>query len=147
MTMLNERVPAKPPFPDKGDVVLRRRKTPDGAAFYGRCLRLIADMDETENLFRQSTMAPAGTLRVDVPARIGRLIVAPALPEFLERYPQINIELGITDRIVNLVEDRVDCALRVGLLPDSDLVARPMFELPLINVASPAYACCLQASA
>lgn len=113
--------------------------TPDGAVFYERSLRLIADMDETENLFRDSATAPGGTLRVDVPARIGRLIVAPALPGFLERYPQIDIELGMTDRAVNLIEERVDCALRVGPLSDSQLIARPMFELPLINVASPAY--------
>lgn len=118
-----------------------RKVTPtqDGAALYERCLRLIADVEETENLFRHSIVGPSGTLRVDMPGRIGRLIVAPALPEFLERYPQISVELGVTDRAVNLIEERVDCVLRVGTLCDSGLVARAIGDLPLINVASPAY--------
>ncbi|VCS91957.1 LysR family transcriptional regulator [Burkholderia pseudomallei] len=118
-----------------------RKVTPtqDGAALYERCLRLIADVEETENLFRHSIVGPSGTLRADMPGRIGRLIVAPALPEFLERYPQISVELGITDRAVNLIEERVDCVLRVGTLSDSGLVARAIGDLPLINVASPAY--------
>ncbi len=118
-----------------------RKVTPtqDGAALYERCLRLIADVEETENLFRHSIVGPSGTLRVDMPGRIGRLIVAPALPEFLERYPQISVELGVTDRAVNLIEERVDCVLRVGTLSESGLVARAIGDLPLINVASPAY--------
>nr|WP_246225332.1 LysR family transcriptional regulator [Pseudochelatococcus lubricantis] len=113
--------------------------TLDGAAFYERCLRLIADVEETESLFRQTAARPSGKLRIDVPGRIGRLIIAPALPGFLDRYPDIDIELGVTDRAVDLIEDRIDCALRVGALEDSGLIARPLGELPLINVASPAY--------
>ncbi|RSE81555.1 LysR family transcriptional regulator [Achromobacter denitrificans] len=113
--------------------------TQEGAAFYERCLRLIADMEEAENLFRHAAGGPSGTLRVDVPGRVGRLIVAPALPDFLEAYPQIDIALGVTDRTVNLIEEGVDCVLRVGALPDSGLVARPIGMLPLINVASPSY--------
>ena len=96
-------------------------------------------MEEAENLFRQASVGPRGVLRVDVPGRVGRLIVAPALPAFLDAYPQIDITLGVTDRAVNLIEEGVDCALRVGELPDSGLVARTMGKLPLINVASPAY--------
>ncbi len=113
--------------------------TQDGAAFYERCLRLIADMDEAENLFRRSASDPTGRLRVDLPSRIGRLIVAPALPEFLTRYPGIDIDLGMTDRAVHLIEESVDCALRVGPLSDSGLIARPFGTLRLINVASPDY--------
>ncbi|MDX3925836.1 MAG: LysR family transcriptional regulator [Shinella sp.] len=113
--------------------------TQDGTAFYERCLRVIADVEDTENLFRQTAAQPSGRLRIDVPGRIGRLIIAPALPEFLDLYPQIDIDLGVTDRAVNLVEDSVDCVLRVGPLSDSGLIARPIGELVLINVASPAY--------
>ncbi|SDA92176.1 LysR family transcriptional regulator [Sinorhizobium sp. NFACC03] len=113
--------------------------TQDGAAFYERCLRLISDMDEAENLFRRSASGPTGRLRVDLPSRIGRLIVAPALPEFLARYPGIDIDLGMTDRAVHLIEESVDCALRVGPLEDSSLIARPFGTLRLINVASPDY--------
>ena len=113
--------------------------TQDGAAFHERCLRVIADVEETEGLFRQSREKPSGKLRIDVPGRIGRLVVAPALPAVLDAYPDIAIDLGVTDRAVNLVEDGVDCVLRVGPLGDSTLVARPIGRLPLINVASPAY--------
>lgn len=113
--------------------------TQDGIAFYERCLRVIADVEDTENLFRQTTARPSGKLRIDVPGRIGRLVIAPALPEFFDRYPEISIDLGVTDRAVNLVEDSVDCVLRVGPLSDSGLIARPIGKLPLINVASPAY--------
>ncbi|MGI6246197.1 MAG: LysR family transcriptional regulator [Pseudochelatococcus sp.] len=112
--------------------------TLDGAAFYERCLRLIAEVEETESLFRRAT-TPSGKLRIDVPGRIGRLILAPALPTFLDLYPEIDIELGVTDRTVDLIEDRIDCALRVGVLEISGLIARPLGELPLINVASPGY--------
>ncbi|PSJ52191.1 LysR family transcriptional regulator [Kumtagia ephedrae] len=113
--------------------------TQDGTAFYDRCLRVIADVEDTENLFRQTAAQPSGKIRIDVPGRIGRLIIAPALPEFLDLYPQIDIDLGVTDRAVNLVEDSVDCVLRVGPLDDSGLIARPIGRLPLINVASRAY--------
>ncbi|WP_353181867.1 LysR family transcriptional regulator [Bosea sp. (in: a-proteobacteria)] len=113
--------------------------TQDGMAFYEHCARLVADVEETEALFRHSAASPAGRLRIDVPGRIGRLIVAPALPDFLARYPEIDIELSVTDKAANLIEDGIDCVLRVGALSDSGLIARSVGELPLINVASPGY--------
>lgn len=113
--------------------------TQDGIAFYERCQRVIADVEDTENLFRQSAAQPSGKLRINVPGRIGRLVIAPALPDFLDRYPEIDLDLGVTDRAVDLVEDGVDCVLRVGPLSDSGLIARPIGKLSLINVASPAY--------
>ncbi|MGK2909171.1 MAG: LysR family transcriptional regulator [Sphingobium sp.] len=113
--------------------------TQDGAAFYERCLRVIADVEEAEDLFRPEATGPGGLLRIDVPGRIGRLILAPALPEFLDLYPGIEISLGVTDRAVNLIEDSIDCVLRVGPLNDSGLIARTIGQLPLINVAAPAY--------
>ena len=118
-----------------------RRVTPtqDGLLFHARCQQLIADMEEAEQLFRQSPQALSGTLKVDLPGRIGRLVVAPALPAFLQAHPRIDVELGMTDRSIDLVEDGVDCALRVGPLQDSRLVARAMGQLPLINVASAGY--------
>lgn len=112
--------------------------TEDGAAFYGRCTQLIHEVEDAESLFRRDT-EPSGKLKVDVPGRIGRLIVAPALPEFLSRYPGIEVSLGVTDRVVDLIEDGLDCVLRVGPLDDSGLISRKIGELPLINVASPAY--------
>lgn len=113
--------------------------TLDGTAFYERCMRLIDDMEDVENLFRQKEDKPTGRLRIDVPGRIGRKIIAPALPDFLRMYPDIEIELGVTDRTVNLIEERIDCALRVGALHDSSVIARSLGVLTLVNVASPAY--------
>lgn len=113
--------------------------TQDGVAFYERVLRVIADVEETEGLFRQKGTKPSGKLRIDVPGRIGRLIIAPALPAFLDAYPDIDIDLGATDRAVDLVEERIDCVLRVGPRVDSGLIAAPVGELLLINVASPSY--------
>lgn len=113
--------------------------TPNGCIFHTHCLRLIADMDEAERLFQDEASHVTGLVRVDLPGRIGRLIVCPALPDFLERYPDVEVELGMSDRVVNLVENAIDCVLRVGPLEDSSLVARKLGELVLINVASPAY--------
>lgn len=113
--------------------------TQDGAAFYERCLQVLADVEEIEGLFRQSAARPSGRLRIDVPGRIGRLIIAPALPQFLESYPEMTIDLGVTDRAINLFDDNVDCALRVGPLGDTGLNARQIGKLPLLNVAGRSY--------
>ncbi|KND61918.1 LysR family transcriptional regulator [Candidatus Burkholderia verschuerenii] len=113
--------------------------THDGEALYERCLRLIADVEETENLFRQTSVGPSGVLRVNVPGRVGRLVIAPELPHFLAAYPKIDITLGLTDRAIDLIEERVDCVVRVGKLHDSGMIARPIGELHLVNVASPKY--------
>lgn len=112
--------------------------TQDGYAFYERCLRAVADV-EIENLFRDDAVVSTGRIRIDVPGRIGRLILAPALPEFLDRFSGIDVDFGSTDRTVNLIEENIDCVLRVGPLADSGLIARHVGELRLINVASPAY--------
>ncbi|MDH7788550.1 LysR family transcriptional regulator for bpeEF and oprC [Ochrobactrum sp. 19YEA23] len=113
--------------------------TQEGSAFYDRCVMLIADVEETEGLFRRNRAVPSGKLRIDVPGRIGRLIIAPALSSFLDAFPDVDIDLGVTDRAIDLIGDGVDCVLRVGPLSDSALIARLIGKLPLINVASPAY--------
>lgn len=113
--------------------------TADGAVFYDHCVRLMNDVEEVEGLFKQDHLSPQGVLRVNFPERIGRLIIAPVLSKFLERYPAIDIEMGMTDRAVNLVEEGVDCVLRVGPLHDSGLIGRKIGDLKLINVASPRY--------
>lgn len=113
--------------------------TQDGLAFYERCLRLLADSEELDGMFGSGGAGPSGKLHVELPGRIGRLIVVPALPDFLARYPGIDLQLGVTDRAVDLVSENVDLALRVGSLPDSGLIARSLGTLALINAASPAY--------
>jgi len=110
--------------------------TPNGAAFHDHCVKLAPDV---EALFRRDKIGPQGVLRVNLPRRIGRLIVAQALPGFLERYPAVHIELGMNDRAVNLIDDSIDCVLRVGPLQDSGLIGRRIGDLALINVTSPAY--------
>lgn len=113
--------------------------TQDGKAYYARCLRLLADLDEADSLFRSSSKAPRGRLRIDVPARLGRLIIAPALPDFFHRYPEIEVELGVSDRPVDLVQEGVDCVIRVGDLSDSRLVSLPLGVLPIASCASRDY--------
>ncbi|WP_295042261.1 LysR family transcriptional regulator [uncultured Paracoccus sp.] len=113
--------------------------TDEGAELYDRCLAFLAEGEEMEAMFRSAARRIEGRIRVDVPGRIGRLILAPALPEFLSLWPGIRVELGMTDRAVDLVGERVDIALRVGELPDSGLRARRITEITQINVASPAY--------
>ncbi|RJK99937.1 LysR family transcriptional regulator [Paracoccus siganidrum] len=113
--------------------------TNEGEEFYDRCLGFLAESEEMEAMFRSASRRLEGRIRVDVPGRIGRLILAPALPGFLSLWPGIRVELGMTDRTVDLVGERVDLALRVGPLPNSGLRARKLGEIAQINVASPAY--------
>jgi DNA-binding transcriptional LysR family regulator len=111
--------------------------TLEGEAFYGRCLRLIADMDDAEAAFRD--VPPRGPLRIEVHGTLGRHLLFPHLPEFLQRYPEIELEVSEGDRYVDLLREGVDAALRVGTLADSDLAARRLTMLREVTVASPGY--------
>lgn len=113
--------------------------TPDGEILLGRIRTLLADSDDIDSLFRAQQHQISGRLNVDVPSRIARRLVAPALPELLRRHPQLRIGLGCTDRAIDLVQEGVDCAVRVGRLHDSSLVVRAIGRLALVNCASPAY--------
>ena len=113
--------------------------TLDGAAYYQRCVSLLADLEETEAVFSNTRRSPRGTLRIDMPAGIGRFLVIPALPEFTARYPQINLEIGLNDRPVDLIREGVDCVLRGGLALDESLVARPLAMMDQVTCASPGY--------
>ncbi len=113
--------------------------TPDGASLLERAPSLVADVEELEQQFRPDTTQMRGRLRVDMPSRIARRLVAPALPQFLALHPEIEIDLGSSDRMIDLVQEGVDCALRVGTPQASSLVARPVGQLALVNCASPAY--------
>lgn len=112
--------------------------TVDGEAFLQRCVQLLDDLEDAENLFRKGG-STAGRLRVTMPTRIGHLIVAPALPSFFESHPDITIELTSTDSVRDLIEDDIDCAIRVGETSDDRLAARALGTLPIANCASPAY--------
>ncbi|MCK9798724.1 LysR family transcriptional regulator [Pseudomonas sp. MAFF 302030] len=113
--------------------------TLDGDAYYQRCVRLLADLEETEAAFSVARHNPRGTLRVDMPAGIGRLLVIPALPAFSARYPLIELEIGLNDRPVELIREGVDCVLRAGPPLDDSLVARPLALMQQVTCASPAY--------
>ncbi|MFW0756872.1 LysR family transcriptional regulator [Pseudomonas sp. H11T01] len=113
--------------------------TLDGAAYYQRCIRLLADLEETESVFSAARNNPRGTLRVDMPAGIGRLIVIPALPEFTALYPLIELEIGLNDRPVDLIREGVDCVVRGGLSLDDSLVARPLALMDQVTCASLEY--------
>jgi len=113
--------------------------TQDGVAFYERCERLLSDFDELESLFQESSQPLSGCLSVSVPSRMGRLIFAPALPGLLERYPCLEVALSSTDREVDLIQDGIDCVVRVGDVTGGSLVTRPLGVLEMVNCAAPAY--------
>lgn len=113
--------------------------TPDGVAYLERANLLLREISELETQVRGATVTPAGRLRVDVPAAFGRHVLMPALPEFLARYPEINIEVGSTDRPVDLVREGVDCVVRGGNVFDESLVAKKLGAMEVITCAAPYY--------
>lgn len=99
--------------------------------------RCVADMEDAENSLSSAAMTPRGRLRVDVPSPLARLILVPALPAFHVRYPDIQIDMGVSDRGVALIGDNVDCVLRGGQITDQSLIARHVGDLQIgVYVAS-----------
>ncbi len=113
--------------------------TLDGQAYYERCVRILADVEETEAGFGNSGVAPRGKLRVDLQGTLAQHYVLPRLAEFFARYPDLELEIGMGDRLVDLVRDGVDCVLRVGELRDSSMVGRRVATLQQVTCASAAY--------
>ncbi|RYF24185.1 MAG: LysR family transcriptional regulator [Comamonadaceae bacterium] len=113
--------------------------TADGAAYYDRTVRLLADFDDIEASMGQARANPRGRLRVDVGTSVARLLIIPKLAQFQDRYPDIQIDLGVSDRTVDLIGDNVDCVIRGGELADQSLVARRIGNLEFITLASPDY--------
>ena len=113
--------------------------TADGAAYYERCLRILGEVKDSEEALSSSRSAASGRLRVEVPNGLGTMIIIPALPEFLARYPDVQLEMGCSDRTVDLIEEGVDCALRGGNLADSSLIARRVGIMQFMTVASSSY--------
>lgn len=113
--------------------------TADGAVYYERVIRLLADLDDAETSLSAAASLPRGRLRVDVPSPLAALILIPALPEFHARYPDIQIDLGVSDRMVDLIGDNVDCVVRGGEMTDQSLIARRLGDLQLGVYAAPDY--------
>lgn len=111
--------------------------TLDGEAYYRRCLAIIADVEDAEGAF--SGAKPKGLLRVDVHGTLARHFVLPALPRFLEAYPEIEFHMSEGDRLADLIREGIDCVLRVGVPQDSDMIARRIAMLDELTLASPAY--------
>jgi DNA-binding transcriptional LysR family regulator len=113
--------------------------TPEGLVYIERAREVLSKLDATEQLFRGAKPRISGRLSIDVPTRIARRVIIPALPEFLARNPGLEVHLGASDRTINLVEKGVDAVVRVGPLRDSSHIARPLGFLAQINCASPRY--------
>ncbi|WP_445672555.1 LysR family transcriptional regulator [Pseudomonas inefficax] len=113
--------------------------TADGAAYYERVVRLLVDMDDAETSVSSASMAPRGRLRVDVPSPLARVLLIPALPGFFARYPDIQLTLGASDRVVDIISENVDCVVRGGEITDQSLVARHVGDLQLGIYAAPGY--------
>lgn len=113
--------------------------TSEGAAFYERCVRILAEVDAAEAEFAAITRAPRGKLRVDMSGSLGKLIVVPALTDFHEQYPDIELTLGFGDRLVDLIQEGIDCVIRIGELEDSTMIARRLGVFQLVTAASPSY--------
>jgi DNA-binding transcriptional LysR family regulator len=115
------------------------RLTEDGERFLDRCKDYLSEGEQLATMFRANTGGLTGRLRIDLPATLARDLVIPRLPEFLARHPALEIGISTTDRRVDLVNEGFDCVLRVGVLGDSELVARPLGFMRMANAASPAY--------
>ncbi|WP_321844505.1 LysR family transcriptional regulator [Paraburkholderia bannensis] len=113
------------------------KPTHEGEAYYQRCTRLLADLEETEEAFRDTD--PQGRLRVNMQGTLAQYFVMPRLPQFLARYPRIELFIGSGDHFVDLVREGIDCVLRAGELNDSSMIARRVALLEQVTVASPAY--------
>ncbi|KVT44703.1 LysR family transcriptional regulator [Burkholderia ubonensis] len=115
------------------------RPTAEGDAYYRRCLRITADVDELESSIRRAALHPSGPLRVELPGSVAGAIVLPALGEFHARHPDLVLMLGVSGRAADRADDAIDCSIRLGELPDSSCVARRLGTLERVTCASPAY--------
>ncbi|MBC6623393.1 LysR family transcriptional regulator [Pseudomonas sp.] len=118
----------------------RQRLTEDGQAYYEHCLRALAELEAAESVLASGRQQPRGRLRVSVPLAFGHHYAAPALWALLDRYPELEIDLCFSDRMIDLVQEGFDMAVRIGPLPDTDrLSARLLGQQVMGLAASPAY--------
>src|SRR6185312_13917394 len=113
--------------------------TPDGAAYYERCVSILAEVRETEELLGKQQSTPRGRVRVDVPTLMARSVFVPALPKFFERYPEIELALASSERRADLIEEGIDCAVWSGEIEESNFVARRVGFLYFATCAAPSY--------
>jgi DNA-binding transcriptional LysR family regulator len=113
--------------------------TPEGELFLARCRRILAEMEDAENEVGRARERPRGRLRMHVGVGFGTHQLVPALPRFVERYPEVEVELLVEDRKVDLIKDGADLAVRPATLSDPSLVARKICEFERVVCASPKY--------
>ncbi len=113
--------------------------TVDGAAYYEQASRLLGEVQELESSMSRAKASPRGKLKVDIPSSLGLAVIIPALPDFQARYPDIQLELGVSDRQIDIMAENVDCVIRAGEITDQSLVARRIGEYYFVSCASPAY--------
>jgi len=113
--------------------------TSDGAEYLAHCRRILAELESADEAVRRTRLAPQGRLRIDVPVMFGRALLIPALPKFTARYPQLQLEVQLNDRIVDLIAEEVDVAVRVGTVREPHLVARRVVTTRLLTCAAPDY--------
>jgi len=113
--------------------------TGEGAAFHERCVRLLADLDEAEMAMLSHSQAPRGRLRLDLPVSFGRLHVLPILTRFMDKWPEISVSTSFNDRYVDLIDEGVDLAIRIGGSEDGRLMSRSMAPHRLVTCAAPSY--------
>ncbi|MBD9680279.1 LysR family transcriptional regulator [Pseudomonas sp. PDM18] len=113
--------------------------TPEGQDYYAKATRVLRDLEDIDSTFNVARSRPRGHLRIDVGGSTARDVLLPLLPDFLARYPDIRIDLGVSDRSVDLISDNVDCVIRGGALDASSLVARGIGHATMITCASPEY--------
>ena len=113
--------------------------TPDGSAYYERVVRLLGDLEDIESSVTHAKERPHGRLRIDAGAAVSNILILPALPSFLAKYPEIHVECGVSDRPADLIGENVDCVIRAGPLLEPSLVARHIGDLRWITCATPRY--------
>jgi DNA-binding transcriptional LysR family regulator len=113
--------------------------TPEGQDYYAKASRVLRDLEDIDSSFDITRSKPRGHLRIDVGGSTARDVLVPLLPDFLARYPDIRIDLGVSDRSVDLISDNVDCVIRGGALDASSLVARSLGQATMLTCASPEY--------
>ena len=117
----------------------RQALTEAGQEFYQRSNQILADLEEAEAVASDQTLLPEGLLRVSAPISFGSHVLAGLLPSLCERYPQLRLDIFVTDRVVDHLHDGIDVALRTLIAPDDGMVARKICEVPLVVCASPDY--------
>lgn len=115
------------------------RLTDDGRAFHERCVRVLEELGEARAAIARTIKKPSGLLRVDAPMALGRHLLVPAIPRFLDRYRELRVDLTLRDQFVDPIAEGLDVLIRIGRLADSNLIARRLGESRIVHCAAPAY--------